>query len=208
MSWSSYGKRFFETRFFYLMKKDRRAFLRGFCLTCGGFLIVPSCTRSYPRWHFFTDGEAALLTAIAEQFVPADEDPGATDARVINFFDKQLVGPYTKYQPLYRNGLRAVESSVYKLHNASFTDLNGAKQRAFLERMERGELAKEEWQTVDQRSFFKMLLDHTMQGFYGSPRHGGNCNYVSYKMMKIDYPHVIGQNRYGARAAGVRKDVI
>jgi gluconate 2-dehydrogenase gamma chain len=35
-----------------------------------------------------------------------------------------------------------------------------------------------------------------MQGFYGSPRHGGNRDYVSYKMMKLDYPHVIGQNRY------------
>jgi gluconate 2-dehydrogenase gamma chain len=74
--------------------------------------------------------------------------------------------------------------------------------------MESGELSGQEWGTVDQRRFFKTLLDHTMQGFYGSPRHGGNCNYVSYKMMKIDYPHVIGRNRYGAQAAGVRRDLL
>jgi hypothetical protein len=40
-----------------------------------------------------------------------------------------------------------------------------------------------------------------MQGFYGSPRHGGNSNYVSYKMMKLDYPHVMGQNRYESKCA-------
>jgi gluconate 2-dehydrogenase gamma chain len=35
-----------------------------------------------------------------------------------------------------------------------------------------------------------------MQGFYGSPRHGGNRNYVSYKMLGLEYPVVMGQNRY------------
>jgi len=35
-----------------------------------------------------------------------------------------------------------------------------------------------------------------MQGFYGSPRHGGNRNYASYKMMGLEYPRLIGQNRY------------
>jgi len=35
-----------------------------------------------------------------------------------------------------------------------------------------------------------------MQGYYGSPRHGGNKDNMSYKMLKLDYPVVIGQNRY------------
>jgi gluconate 2-dehydrogenase gamma chain len=34
-----------------------------------------------------------------------------------------------------------------------------------------------------------------MQGFYGSPRHGGNRDYLSYRMLGIDYPQVIGRNR-------------
>ena len=41
-----------------------------------------------------------------------------------------------------------------------------------------------------------MIRDHTMQGFYGSPRHGGNKGYASYKMLGLEYPRVIGQNRY------------
>ena len=35
-----------------------------------------------------------------------------------------------------------------------------------------------------------------MQGFYGSPRHGGNRNYASYRMLGLEYPPVLGQNRY------------
>ena len=141
-----------------------------------------------------------MLIAISEQFIPADKDPGATDANVINFFDKQLAGYYTRYQETYRKGLQSIEASALKIFQRSFIDLEWDQQTQFLETMEDGKLPSEDWNEIDQRSFFRLLLDHTMQGFYGSPRHGGNCNYVSFKMMKIDYPHVIGQNRYTAES--------
>jgi gluconate 2-dehydrogenase gamma chain len=35
-----------------------------------------------------------------------------------------------------------------------------------------------------------------MQSYYGSSRHGGNKNNTSYKMLQLDYPVIIGQNRY------------
>ena len=89
-----------------------------------------------------------------------------------------------------------IESSSKKIYHTSFVNLDGDQQTEFHETMETGERPEAEWQGDEQRSFFRMLLDHTMQAFYGSPRHGGNCDYVSYKMLKIDYPHVIGQNRY------------
>ncbi|MFC2091007.1 hypothetical protein ACFLT1_09565, partial [Bacteroidota bacterium] len=49
---------------------------------------------------------------------------------------------------------------------------------------------------VNQSSLFRRMIQHTMQGFYGSPRHGGNKNYISYKLMKLEYPYIVGQNRY------------
>ena len=51
--------------------------------------------------------------------------------------------------------------------------------------MEKGELGAEDWDDVDQRSFFNLMLNHTMQAFYGSPRHGGNCDYVSYIELRV-----------------------
>ena len=43
-----------------------------------------------------------------------------------------------------------------------------------------------------------------MQGFYGSPRHGGNKDYASYRMLGLDYPNIIGQNRYGVARGSYR----
>jgi len=36
-----------------------------------------------------------------------------------------------------------------------------------------------------------------MQGFYGNPRHGGNRDYASYRMLGLDYPQLVGQDRRG-----------
>ena len=44
--------------------------------------------------------------------------------------------------------------------------------------------------------FFHLILAHTMQGYYGSPIHGGNKDYMSFNMLGLDYPLVVGQNRY------------
>ena len=136
------------------------------------------------------------MISISEQFIPADKDPGASDANVINYIDKQLMGPLSRFQDEYRDGLAAFEQTCKEINGKSFMELEWEQQTSILEKMEGGELPAEYWDKVDQKTVFNLMLDHSMQGFYGSPRHGGNCNYVSYKMMKIDYPHVIGQNRY------------
>jgi gluconate 2-dehydrogenase gamma chain len=178
------------------MDIDRRKFIRQLCFTCGSISFLPACTKNYSVRRFLTDHEAKLLIAISEQFIPADKDPGATDANVVNFFDKQLAGYYQRHQDAYRAGLGSIDASAISIYHKSFIDLDWSEQTSFLETMESGKLPEKNWSEGDQKSFFRMLLDHTMQGFYGSPRHGGNCNYVSFKMLKIDYPHVIGQNRY------------
>ena len=139
-----------------------------------------------------------MVICLAEQIIPADKDPGATEANVINYIDKQLVGPLERFQENYRTGLDAIQKTSSVLYQKKFEELEWEKQTDFLEKMERNELPSDHWPDSEQRSFFRLIMDHSMQGFYGSPRHGGNCNYVSYKMMKIDYPHIIGQNRYRA----------
>jgi gluconate 2-dehydrogenase gamma chain len=178
------------------MDTSRRDFIRQISLACGSVMFIPACSGYDSVWRFFTEAEAKTVIAFAEQIIPADKDPGATDANVINFIDKQLVGPYTRFQETYRKGIPAIENSAKKLFQKAFHELDFAVQTEFLIKMEKGELPEEFWQETNQTSFFRLMIDHTMQGFYGSPRHGGNVNYMSYKMMKLDYPHVMGQNRY------------
>jgi gluconate 2-dehydrogenase gamma chain len=178
------------------MNQTRRDFIRQISLACGSVMFIPACSGYDSVWRFFTEEESKTVIAFAEQIIPRDQDAGATDANIINFIDKQLVGPYTRFQENYRKGIPAIENSAKKIHQKAFYELDFGVQTDFMIKMEKGELPEEFWQEVNQRSFFRLAMDHTMQGFYGSPRHGGNTNYVSYKMMKLDYPHVIGQNRY------------
>ncbi len=183
------------------MDSTRRDFIRQISLACGSIMFIPACSGYDSVWRFFSETEAKTVIAFAEQIIPADKDPGATDANVINFIDKQLVGPYTRFQEMYRKGIPAIESSAQKMFQKAFYDLEFSVQTEFMIKMEKGELPEELWKETGQTNFFRLMLDHTMQGFYGSPRHGGNVNYVSYKMMKLDYPHVMGQNRYESKCA-------
>lgn len=190
------------------MNSTRRDFIRQLSLACGSILFVPACSGYDSVWRFFSEEEAKTVIAFAEQIIPGDKDPGATDARVINFIDKQLVGPYTRFQEDYRKGIPAMESSSIRILRKAFYELEWDQQAHFMGQMEAGDLPEEFWQDVSQKSFFNLMLDHTMQGFYGSPRHGGNKNYVSYKMMRLDYPHVIGQNRYESKCAIAKSEAL
>ncbi len=183
------------------MNPTRRDFIQQLSLACGSILFIPACSGYDSPWRFLSEKEAKTAIAFAEQIIPADSDPGATDANVVNFIDKQLVGPYTRFQQDYRKGLPAIENTAEKLFQKPFYELEWQVQNDFMVKMEKGDLPEEFWKDTNQAGFFRLLLDHTMQGFYGSPRHGGNKNYVSYKMMRLDYPHILGQNRYESACA-------
>jgi gluconate 2-dehydrogenase gamma chain len=145
-------------------------------------------------FRFFTGAEARLLIPICEQIIPRDDTPGATDAGVIHFIDRQICGPLARHQQSYRQGLASFRQACRQVCQADFEELSFDKQTEFLRRVEAGGTPKELWPGPSQQAFFNLVLDHTRQGFYGSPRHGGNRNYGSYQMMGLAYPNLIGRN--------------
>ena len=48
----------------------------------------------------------------------------------------------------------------------------------------------------DHHGFFEMVRNHTLEGYYGSPRHGGNRDEVSWKMLGLDDPPLLGRAQY------------
>ncbi len=180
-------------------KLTRRRFIALSVLGAGGMCLLSRCTNPpLSRWQFLTEQESNLLDALAEQIIPTDEWPGGRDAGVTNFIDKQLVGPYTRFQEIYRKGLMAVSETCKTKFQKRFEELSWNEQTQFLESIEAGKLGGASWEKGFDRQFFKLIREHSLQGFYGSPRHGGNKNNVSYKMLKLDYPVIIGQNRYNS----------
>jgi gluconate 2-dehydrogenase gamma chain len=173
---------------------DRRAFIK--MVGVSSMILASGCSSTKGKWRFFTDSEAPVVQAITEQIIPSDDDAGANDANVINYLDKQLMGFFRQYQQTFRRGIAGVQQTSMILFKDKFESLDWSQQTEVLQRLEDGTAEGDIWQTDSAQTFFNLICDHTMQGFYGSPRHGGNRRFVSFKMLDLDYPRIVGQNRY------------
>jgi len=183
-----------------MIEYNRRDFIKTLGLLYGSLLIAPACTPSSGKQSFqaFTEEEAACLSALCEQIIPRDEYAGATDAGVIGFIDKQSKLRFPAERTLFKDGVASLQAWCKKTHSKLFEELDAATQITVMQSMERDEIKSDLWK-VSPKEIFNKLLDRTMQGFYGSPRHGGNKDYVSFKMMRLDYPALMGQNRYSGK---------
>jgi gluconate 2-dehydrogenase gamma chain len=175
----------------------RREFMKLAAVGASTVGFIAGCNPPPPSGRLFLeDNEASLLEAIAEQIIPTDDWPGGRDAGVATFIDRQLAGPYRRFQQDYRNGLAGITAICQRRSRKRFEELSWDEQTSFLQEMEFGKLDEGPWKDGFGKRFFEMLRRHSLQGYYGSPRHGGNRNYVSYKMIGLDYPQILGQNRY------------
>lgn len=171
--------------------------LLGAAAGAGSTAVIARLGRSVqPRYRFFTEAEAALLIDICEQLIPADDTPGATDAGVIHYIDWQLDGVFAHHQQTYRRGLESFRLTCREKYAKTFAELGAAEKFEALRAIEQGSVPPALWRDPSAPAFFNLILAHTMQGFYGSPRHGGNRNYASYRMLGLDYPPVVGRNRH------------
>ena len=165
-------------------------------LTGGSLSLIEGCTTAHqPGTIFFTDNEIKLVDAIAEQIIPTDDWPGGREAGVTKFIDIQLTRPYCRFQQDYRKGLAGLENTCADKFHRKFEDLSWETQTVILQDMEAGRLNGDVWRNGFSEYFFELLRSHCLQGYYGSPRHGGNKNYLSYKMIGLDEPQIIGENR-------------
>jgi gluconate 2-dehydrogenase gamma chain len=120
-----------------------------------------------------TTAEARTLAAVCDQIIPPDDFPGAVQAGVLEYIDRQLAGRFKRHRRTYAAGLRAFD----ELH---FTKLPTHEQLDLLERIESGTAGD-----PALREFFTLVIAHTMQGYYGTARHGGNRSYVSWRMLGV-----------------------
>jgi gluconate 2-dehydrogenase gamma chain len=173
---------------------SRREFIRVAVAAAAANGMV-ACSGRTP-WRFLTVDEARTLASVCDQLIPPDTDPGADWAWVVNFMDLQLCGPYRHLRETYREGIRCLNQMSQSQHSRVFAELPGDQQVGVLRALEKKEAPKDIWQTLAALQFFEMVLSHTMQGFYGDPRHGGNREHASWKMVGLDYPPVRGRQHY------------
>jgi gluconate 2-dehydrogenase gamma chain len=138
---------------------------------------------------FFTNPEARAVQAACERIFPSDESgPGAKEAGVVIYIDRQLAGPYGRdkyrytkppfvesvpehgYQgkesprDIYRNGIRNLDN---------FAEFPPAEQDQRL-------------RAIQATTFFRLLRQHTIEGMFSDPMHGGNAGLIGWQL--IGYP--------------------
>ena len=137
--------------------------------------------------RFLTDAEANTILAMCERIIPTDQDAGATRAGVLEFIDRKLAGYHKRYQRLYRRGLVCVNKSSQAVFEKAFEALGASQQDQLLSQMEsnHGPGPSWIWSEISSGEFFSVLVEHSMEGFYGGPRHGGNRGAVSWQMLGL-----------------------
>jgi gluconate 2-dehydrogenase gamma chain len=156
---------------------------------------------------FFTPAEAATVDAIVDRLIPTDDlGPGAKDAGVTTFIDRQLMGPFGGHDWLYmqgpfsstplptqglqspllprqqyRLGLAALETYCKTTFSGrSFVQLNADEQEKLLTGMEKGEV---QFQNFSSRMLFSAIYANTMEGFFADPIYGGNRDMAGWKLI-------------------------
>ncbi len=152
----------------------------------GGAALAVGCKAGKRGdWEFLSDDEARTLAAICDQIVPADDFPSASQAGVLHYIDRQLMRHHRRHRNAYRDGLEEAEAMSRKRFGGELASLAQARQLEIVSAL-----------AEQSGRFFSLVREHTMEGYYGSPRHGGNRDAASWRMLGLDEPPVRGRAQY------------
>ncbi|MFK3740873.1 gluconate 2-dehydrogenase subunit 3 family protein [Massilia sp. TN1-12] len=188
----------------------RRDFLRGaaglaFASTTAASPVSPAASTAYAP-GFFTAAEWAFVQAAVDRLIPADGNgPGAVEAGVPVFLDKQMQLPYGHgaywymqgpYHPdapptlgyqmrlapreLYRAGIAAIDRAAHAAHGKPFAALDAGARDAMLTLADTAALGQD---TALAAAFFGLLLRNTREGYFADPMYGGNRGMAAWKMI-------------------------
>jgi gluconate 2-dehydrogenase gamma chain len=154
---------------------------------------------------FFNSVEAQFIEAAIDTLIPSDHvGPGALELGVAPFIDRQLAGSYGKGYRLYlegpfvegtpeqgyqlkltpaelmKAGIADVNAYVRGKHKSNFSDLKPNERALVLSDIEKGRVGLA---TVPNATFFSLLLQLTVEGYFSDPIHGGNKNKAAWKMI-------------------------
>ncbi len=173
----------------------------------------PERNEGADSFRYFTPPEAAVIVALVDTLIPRDDvGPGGVEVGVPIFIDRELAGAYGRGARMFLNGpfgegtpqqgyqLPLPPADLYRVGIAdlnawcartrdgkTFDQLSTADRTAALKALEAGQA---EFRQIPSRTFFSMLLQNTMEGYFADPMYGGNRNSAVWAM--IGFPGAVG----------------
>src|SRR5205809_607357 len=139
--------------------------------------------------RFFTAAEARVVAAACDRIFPTDESgPGAKEAGVVIYIDRQLAGPYGRDKYRYTKG-----PWVKSVPEHGYQDKANPREvyREGIQKL--GDFAAlpparqdEKLKAIENTTFFGLLRTHTIEGMFCDPLHGGNAGLIGWQL--IGYP--------------------
>lgn len=162
----------------------------------------PVPLSQYQRVYFNAQEWAFIMAAVARLIPSEGRGPGALEARVPVFIDRQMITPWArgedwyrkppfnydaprytgyqaKYSPAeaYRLAIPAIDAYAQDKYGAIFARLSADKQDDILSQAQKDEVPMEELRSGD---FFAFLLQNTKEGYFADPKYGGNHDMASW----------------------------
>jgi gluconate 2-dehydrogenase gamma chain len=154
--------------------------------------VIPSKKPDIPERSsdvlFFNDNKYAMVATIASILIPTDEDPGATEAGVVDYIDR-LVGKSRQLESLYEKGLTFIDKASKTKFNKEFLNLDIKEQISLLQLIEETGLMRRRpvnnfFERLDRKVdtlwddyfgvgdglfFFNAIRQHVFYGYYSNP---------------------------------------
>lgn len=108
-----------------------------------------------------------LLQALSETLLPADDGPGAAEAKVAEYLERALDRRSAPSRARIESGLEIVDATARQHYGKPFADCAGDERADVLQR-----LGQVPHRIV--RSFLSTLVGLAIEGFLCDPSHGGN----------------------------------
>lgn len=144
--------------------------------------------------RFFTEAEALIVAAAVARIVPSDDSgPGAKEAGVVIYIDRQLAGPYGRDAHRYTKGPFVEDAprefghqgkaTPGEIYHQGLQGLKGLDARSPAEQ-------DEALRAMENTPFFGLLRQHTIEGMFCDPAHGGNADLVGWQLVGFPGPRM------------------
>ena len=154
---------------------------------------------------YLLEPEIRFLEAAVEHLIPTDDlGPGARDAGVVVYIDRQLAGSWGTHgrnyragpwmegtpqqgyqsrftpQEVYRIAIREIDNHCRTALGRPFAQLPHDAQLHLLQQLEKDAIALP---SLSSKFFFDLLWRNTDEGYFADPLYGGNRDMVGWKLL-------------------------
>ncbi|MFN2545981.1 MAG: gluconate 2-dehydrogenase subunit 3 family protein [Myxococcales bacterium] len=134
-----------------------------------------------------TSDTFVVLDAAAARILPSDDGPGAREAKVGRFLQRQLEGELRDLRPAFDRLAMLLDFWSQRSFGKDFVDLTTEQQDRVLDQLARGQIPV---RGVPQEALFRGFHSLVLEGFLSDPVHGGNDGQIGWRSIGFPEPHL------------------